>query len=198
MKKTATGRRTLLQQGLALLGGGVAVAAGTRWTRPAQAAEQSGGAKSLTLYARIRPLPGGAAHAGDTRLVSSGDLLDAPNGKCVGQFYTNCFCLGTPFGPHETAASNLEMQMLQLHDGTLFGMGGGTAAHDGEKAHAIIGRHREVRRRPRHLRAAGRVRHASQPRSRRVRRRARRLTDFKYEFPRRPHGSRHVLEDCDD
>lgn len=139
MEKTGTARRTLLQHGLALLGGGLAVAAGTRWNRPAQAQERPGGARPLTLYARIRPLPGRAGHPGDTRVVSSGDLLDAPNGKRVGQFYTNCFCLGTPFGPHETAASNLELQMLQLDEGTLFGMGGGSPSHDDEKAHAIIG-----------------------------------------------------------
>lgn len=139
MEKTGTGRRTLLQQGLALFGGGLAVAAGTRWTRPARTEARADDGKSLRLYARIRPLPGGGRHTADTRLVSSGELLDAPDGKRVGQFYTNCFCLGTPFGPHETAASNLEMQMLQLDDGTLFGMGGGSAVNGGEKAHAIIG-----------------------------------------------------------
>src|SRR6266511_1758627 len=124
MNKAGTGRRTLLQQGLALLGGGVAVAAGARWSRGAPAAAAPAGPAPLTFYARIRPVPGAAHGSGqaDSRLVASADLLDAPDGRRIGQFSTNCFCLGTPFGPHATAGSNLEMQVLQLHDGTLFGM----------------------------------------------------------------------------
>jgi len=140
MNKAGTGRRTLLQQGLALLGGGVAFAAGTRWARgtPAQAAPS--GAAPLTFYARIRPVSG-SLHSGthgDTRLIASGELLDAPGGKRIGDFSTNCFCLGTPFGPHATAASNVEMQVLQLQDGTIFGMSAPNPA-GGPKIHAIVG-----------------------------------------------------------
>lgn len=139
MDKAGTGRRTLLQHGLALLSGGVAVAAGARWSRgtPAQAAP---GRAPLTFYARVRPVPGAPHAAGqaDTRIVSSGDLLDAPDGKRVGHFSTNCFCLGTPFGPQATAASNFEMQVLQLHDGTLFGMSA-PGPEGAPKIHAIVG-----------------------------------------------------------
>jgi|GraSoiStandDraft_4_1057263.scaffolds.fasta_scaffold09901_5 hypothetical protein len=141
MNKAGTGRRTLLQQGLALLGGGAAIAAGARWSRGTQAEAAPAGTAPRTLYARIRPIPG-ALHANgqaETRLVASGDLLDAPNGKRVGEVSTSCFCLGTPFGPHVTAASNVEMQVLQLHDGTIFGMSAPGAAPGGPKVHAIVG-----------------------------------------------------------
>ncbi|HYT66020.1 MAG TPA: hypothetical protein VEL51_06365 [Vicinamibacterales bacterium] len=139
MNETAKGRRTLLQSGLALLGGGLAVAAGTRWGR-AQAEAVPAGRGPLKLYARIRPIPGvgNGNTPADTRVVASGQLFDAPDGKHVGEFSTNCFCLSTPFGPHTTAASNVEMQVLQLHDGTLFGMSA-PAAPGAPKVHAIVG-----------------------------------------------------------
>jgi hypothetical protein len=130
------GRRTLLQRGLALLGGGAAVLAGTRWGR-VEAAAPTPTPQTLTLYARKRPL---AAQSSDTRLVASGDLFDTPAGETsVGAFYTNCFCLGTPFGPHTTADANLEFQVLHLKDGTLFGISGGGNAHAGVTMHAIVG-----------------------------------------------------------
>lgn len=141
MNKAGTGRRTLLQQALALLGGGVAVAAGARWSRGATAQAAPAGRAPLTFYARIRPM-GGALLGGaqsETRLVASGELLDAPGGKRIGEFSTNCFCLGTPFGPHATAGSNMEMQVLQLHDGTLFGMSAPNGAAGSPNVHAIIG-----------------------------------------------------------
>ena len=141
MNKDATGRRTLLQQGLALLGGGVAVAAGARWSRgtAAEAAPIDGKAP-LKLYARIRPISGTSPGQGqsDARTVATGELLDAPQGKRVGEFSANCFCLGTPFGTHVNSAATIEMQVLQLHDGTLFGMST-PSAPGAPKVHAVIG-----------------------------------------------------------
>lgn len=141
MNKDATGRRTLLQQGLALLGGGVAFAAGARWSRgtPVEAAPiDSKGA--LKLYARVRPIagPSPAQSQSDTRTVVTGDLLDAPQGKRIGEFSANCFSLGTPFGTHVNSAATIEMQVLQLHDGTLFGMST-PSAPGAPKVHAVIG-----------------------------------------------------------
>ena len=116
MNKDAKGRRTLLQQGLALLGGGVAVAAG--------APDAAGAAAPQRLS---------EAHG-----LATGDLLDAPHGKRVGEFSANCFCLGTPFGTHVNSAATIEMQVLQLHDGTLFGMST-PSAPGAPKVHAVIG-----------------------------------------------------------
>jgi hypothetical protein len=136
---TGTKRRTILQRGLALLAGGAAVAGGTRWV--AAASPPTTGA-SLTLYTRYRPVAGpqfggsGHSHGADGRLVASGDLLDAPNGKAIGTFYTNCFCLSSPFGLQANAGANLEFHVLQLADGTLFSMGAGGA---GDRPFALVG-----------------------------------------------------------
>ena len=140
---TGTKRRTILQRGLALLAGGAAVAGGTRWV--AAASPPTASASSLTLYARHRPVVGsqfgvgGHAHGADGRLVASGDLLDAPNGKAIGTFYTNCFCLSSPFGLQANAGANLEFHVLQLKDGTLFSMGAGSADAGGDRPYALVG-----------------------------------------------------------
>ena len=143
-----TGRRTLLQRGLALLAGGVAVATGVRTvqaeepTAPVVDVGPQRRRHTLTLYAHKRPVAGvrggHPAHGTDARTLASGDLLDAPGGSAVGSFYTNCFCMGTPLGPHARASSNLEFQVLELAEGTLFGICGGTNG-SAAKAHAIVG-----------------------------------------------------------
>jgi len=141
MNNDATGRRTLLQRGLALLGGGVAIAAGARWS-PGTRAEAAAidGKGPLKLYARIRPISGTSPAQGqsDARTVATGELLDAPHGKRVGEFSANCFCMGTPFGTHVNSAATIEMQVLQLHDGTIFGMST-PSAPGAPKVHAVIG-----------------------------------------------------------
>jgi len=148
MDTGGTGRRTLLQRGLALLAGGVAVAAGARTIHAEQPValkldSDAGRMATLTLYARKRPIAGlpGAArggHTADARTLASGELLASPDGGVIGSLHTNCFCMGTPIGTHNREASNLEFQVLELKDGTLFGLCGGAAA-SGVKAHAIVG-----------------------------------------------------------
>ena len=130
---TGTKRRTLLQRGIALLAGGAAIAGTTRW---ASAASPPSRPSTLTLYARPRPIAG-HQHGGD-RIVASGDVFDGPNGAQIGTFYTNCFCQPSPFGPQLSTASNLEFHVLQLNDGTLFGIGSGSET-DGGRRLAIVG-----------------------------------------------------------
>lgn len=150
MKTPGTPRRTLLQRGLALLAGGVAVVGGQRLIRaeravdPKAAADPTPAGTTLTVYARRRPLvaPPDAvrgARSGASRQLASGELLDAPDGQRVGTFYTSCFCLDTAFGPHTDTASNLEFQVLQLKDGTLFGICGGATEPGGARTHAVVG-----------------------------------------------------------
>lgn len=127
------GRRTVLQRGAALLAGGVALA-GTRWASaasPAAAAPPN----TLTVYARLRPAGAPDAHG---RMVASGDLLDRPDGERIGTFHSNAFCAASPFGGPQAAASNLAFQVLELGDGTLFGIGAGVDLPAGQ-ATAIIG-----------------------------------------------------------
>lgn len=130
-----TKRRTVLQRGAALLAGGVALAGGSQLAGGATA-EAASPPRTITLFARSRPI---AAHGhGDGRLIASGDLLDAPDGEPIGTFHTNCFCATTPFGQPAASASNLEFHVLQLKDGTLFGIGSGVDTPAG-RALAIVG-----------------------------------------------------------
>lgn len=133
----ASGRRTLLQRGLALLAGGAAVATGARFTRGTRPDSDDA---PLVVYARKRPFagpPSGMPHASAGALLASGDLLDAPDGKAIGSFHTNCFCHGA-MGSHQVAKPSLEFQVLQLKDGTLYGICAGDTP-DGAKSHAIVG-----------------------------------------------------------
>jgi len=131
---TGLGRRSWLQRGLALLTGAVAVGAGAEWAHH-ETASAAPRAASLTLYGRRRPV---ASRAADARQTTFGELLDGPDGKPVGQFYSNSFGIDTPLGPQPMDVSSMEFQVLQLKDGTLFGMRGGDSA-DGTRPCALIG-----------------------------------------------------------
>lgn len=117
---TGTKRRTLLQRGVALLAGGAALAGTSRWAGAAPPPAPSPPPTRI-LYARARPSAGGPA---DGRVVASGDLLDAPDGRRLGTFTANGFGPASPFGP-QAAAPNLEFHALQLAEGTLFAVGTG-------------------------------------------------------------------------
>ena len=149
MSTGGTPRRTLLRRGLALLAGGVAVATGSRLTRAAGAtpkpeipADPKPPGTTFRLYTRQRPLapPPDARHAGhaaDARQLASGALFDAPDGRRIGTVYTNSFNAGGSLAM-QRSGSNLEFQVMQLEDGVLFGMRGGTM-DGGASAHAVIG-----------------------------------------------------------
>ena len=131
---TSLKRRTLLQRCLAVLAGGGAVAGVAEWKGGrALARSPEKTAATLTLYARRRPIV--SPHA--DRMTAFGELMDQPDGKVVGSFYTNSLGVNAPFGGQAADAPSLELQVLQLADGTLFGLGGGRA--DGVTARALVG-----------------------------------------------------------
>jgi len=130
---TATGRRSLLQRGLALVGGATAIGTGAWAARDVVAAPLRHG-PTLTVYGRKRPVTG----TNDTQIAAFGELLDAPDGAAIGEFHTNRFCLATKQGVQTAAGSNLEFHVLQLKDGTLFGLRGGTQK-ESLMASAIVG-----------------------------------------------------------
>jgi hypothetical protein len=132
---TGTKRRTLLQRGAALLAGGVALAGGAKLAGAAAPVVAATPPRTLTLYARMTP--SGHGH-GAGRLIASGELFDAPNGDSVGSFHTTCFCATSPFGQPAESASNLEFHVLELKNGTLFGIGSGTETPHG-RVLAIVG-----------------------------------------------------------
>ncbi|HZT77083.1 MAG TPA: hypothetical protein VFA27_10520 [Vicinamibacterales bacterium] len=116
-----TGRRSLLQRGLALLGGATAIGTGAWAARDVSASTPRRG-PTLTVYGRKRPIAG----TNETQIMAFGELLDAPDGRAIGEFHTNRLCMATKQGVQAAAGSNLEFHVLQLHDGTLFGLRGGT------------------------------------------------------------------------
>ena len=91
---TSLKRRSVLQRCLAVLAGGGAVAGIAEWKGRglAHASEKAPG--TLTLYGRQRPIVSPNAD----RTAAFGELMDRPDGKVVGSFYTNCFCATAPFG----------------------------------------------------------------------------------------------------
>lgn len=127
-------RRTLLQRGLVLLTGALGVGAAARKVGSAEA-PASKPDPTLRLHGRRGPAPP-PGRSGE-RLVRYGELLDGPDGKRIGEFFTSGFCLETPFGPQAVAPSNLEFQTFQLPEGTLFGIG--AAGPGAERTLAILG-----------------------------------------------------------
>lgn len=133
----ASPRRTLLQRGAALLAGAFGAGA-TVGTVHGGSSPDSGTPRQMTLRARRRPLslPGGTEASG--RLLSHGDILDQA-GELEGAFYTNGFCMQTPFGSNLQTAANLEFQALNVKDGVLFGIGAPGASAGDERHRAILG-----------------------------------------------------------
>lgn len=142
-------RRTLLQRGLLLVGGAFGFAAIDAKhldrkeletpSRPSHPASQV-----LRVYTRCRQvhspvLPGKENLNRSATLVRSGELLDGPAGKKVGDFHATCLCLESAFGLNPLAASNVELQTLKLEGGTIFGMGAGAASDVCEREHAVVG-----------------------------------------------------------
>jgi len=134
-ERMASPRRTLLQRGLMLAGGALGLSA----LRPAESrAEAAPAARTLVLHGRRRPVTrlGLGPAQGSAQSAAWGELLDAPGGKPTGEFHSYRLGADGPFGPG-TGPAGLELQVLRLADGLLFGIVAGGAAL--EKAHAIVG-----------------------------------------------------------
>jgi hypothetical protein len=133
-----TPRRTLLQRGLALLGGalGVGAVGGEVHAR----AETGARAQTLQLLGRRRTTArlAGAARDAHPHAVSSGDLLDATGNETIGSFHTNGFCLETRLGSPIPSDSNIAFQTFVLADGSLFGLGAGPSPA-GDRTCAVLG-----------------------------------------------------------
>jgi len=78
----------------------------------------------------------GELPAAGTRGAVYGELLDAPEGTKVGEFYAASFWAGSPFGESDISAQALEMHTFRFPDGTLIGMG---SQNGTEGVFAIVG-----------------------------------------------------------
>jgi hypothetical protein len=138
-----TRRRGLLGRGALLLAGAIGLGAASRsdTARDLAVEAPAAGATVLNLIGRNWHLVSQDRRAGEPpvqgdRLTMFGELHDPAGGRKVGEFYSACFCTGTPFGVSPLAAANLELHTLNLTDGSLVAMGSATA---GENVYAIVG-----------------------------------------------------------
>lgn len=132
-QRMASPRRTLLRRGLMWVGGAVGLSA----VRPAgTSAETAGAGRTLVLRGRRRPVarPGSGAPAGSLH-AAAGELLDE-SGAPAGAFHSYRLGSDGPFGPG-TGGAGLELQVLQLADGLLFGIVAGGSGL--ERTHAVVG-----------------------------------------------------------
>jgi len=135
-------RRSLLQRGGLAMAGvvGLGLARAGAQGRDTALPRRDGG--SLTLYGRqFRRLSSrrtGEIESQGDRLLMCGELLDRPDGRKVGEFYSACFCPHAPFGVGPHAASTVEFHTFNLDDGTLIGAGS-TRPAGTESVFAIVG-----------------------------------------------------------
>jgi hypothetical protein len=122
-------------------GGALALVAGRRASahdEPAARAAPAAAGRELRLFGRGStagapgPAPGGAW------VVRRCALLDAPDGRSIGEFVATSLAASASFGAAAAAAAPLEMQTFRLGEDTLFGIGAG-GGRDGERAYAVIG-----------------------------------------------------------
>lgn len=139
-----TNRRTLLQKGGVFLAGVLGLKLADKNAMAETAVPASVKGETIRFFTRMAQVPSHGFSPGkisavrSNRLITQGELFDAPEGKKVGEFYSTCFCLGTQHGPNPNAASNIELQTFRLAEGTIFGAAAESDAN-GIKTHAILG-----------------------------------------------------------
>jgi hypothetical protein len=131
-------RRSFLVRGIVLAAGALGVGAGG--AAAASAAEPA--QQTLTLHGRFFHLHAQNRRAGvvpvkGERLTGYGELLDRPNGKKVGEFFSTLFAVDSPFTATPAGATGLEYHSFNLQDGTILGLGTGVTG--GESVFAIVG-----------------------------------------------------------
>ncbi len=134
-------RRTLLQRAAAAAGGALALVAGRRASahdEPSAQLTTVPGGRELRLFGRGSPAGAPGPAPGGAWVVRRCALLDAPDGRSIGEFVATSLAAAASFGAAAAAAAPLEMQTFRLGDDTLCGIGAG-GGRDGERAYALIG-----------------------------------------------------------
>ena len=132
-------RRTLLRRGLWGVAGLVGLATGRHGSARADApAVPQAAAGRLRLHGRGSLAAAPAKTPGAARVVRRLDLLDAPDGRVVGEFVATALGAEAAFGALGPGTAGLEMQSFRIADDTLFGIGAG-GARGRERAYAVLG-----------------------------------------------------------
>ena len=92
----------------------------------------------LRLHGRGSLAAAPAKTSGAARVVRRLELLDAPDGRSVGEFVATALGAEASFGAIGPGACGLEMQSFRIGDDALFGIGAG-GAHGRERAYAVLG-----------------------------------------------------------
>lgn len=135
----AHSRRSMLKRSLVLAAGAVGIGAAARNARAA--APILAMPQELRFHGRHWRIdtpgrrPGEALRLGDHAAIS-GELLDGPNGKVVGQFFGSRLAMQAGRGGHARADAGVEVHTFVFPAGTIVGMG--TSLH-GEATFAVVG-----------------------------------------------------------
>ena len=143
---TRAARRSLIGKGALLAAGAATLGWLGRRDDPgaavksAVAAPSDVGARVVSFVGRSWHLVSADRRAGEPpqpgdRLTMYGELL-GQGGEKAGEFYSACFCVGSPFGQSPHAAGNVEFHTFNLTGGSITGMGTASA---GENVYAIVG-----------------------------------------------------------
>ena len=135
----AHSRRSMLKRSLVLAAGAIGIGAAAKDTRAA--APILAIPQELRLHGRHWRIdtpgrrPGEALRLGDQAAIS-GELLDRPNGKVLGQFFGSRLAVQAAHGGHARADAGVEVHTFVFPTGTIVGMG--TSLH-GEATFAVVG-----------------------------------------------------------
>ncbi|MBI4203005.1 MAG: hypothetical protein HY532_07840 [Chloroflexi bacterium] len=72
------------------------------------------------------------------QMVMYGELLNESKDLKLGEFYSNCLSIGSPFGPTPFAATRIEVHTFNLLDGALLGMGTSRASRTGHDLYTVV------------------------------------------------------------
>lgn len=134
----APSRRSVIKGGLlaiaGALGWGASAATSGGSTAPAPAAASGVTALELEGARVMLGSSRGSTEAGAP--AAHGELLD-PSGAALGSFATTM--LAVPAGAHGDESAGAEMQVFNLRDGSIFGIGSPPPRGEGAAAYAVIG-----------------------------------------------------------
>lgn len=141
-KAPGTNRRRLLKRGAILFGGIASLGLAGRAVTEGGSGDAGPGTLTMSVHGTDWRMTYPERRRGvlpqqGERSASFGQLLQAPGGEKIGEFYASSFQFGSPFGHSEVAAQAMEMHHFNFADGTIVGMGAPGAS--GTSVHAIIG-----------------------------------------------------------
>jgi len=140
-QRSGNPRRTLLRRAAWAAGGLLALVAGRRAQARQEGEAPSPASKAgpeLRLYGRSASRGAPGRTPGAAWVVRRCELLDAPDGRPVGEFVATALAAEASFAIPAGSAAALELQTFRLGDAALFGIGAG-GTHDGERAYALVG-----------------------------------------------------------